>query len=149
MKTQPKPLDLEEIGNKWIEIKSLDGKPKISMKKRFYCFDIFKEIKQRLKSACEFYLRYKDNPELLVEEHPEYEDELYEITAESEELIKEFGLDESGEFIKSYGATPVPVEKELKLDDDEYNEWLFKLAFKDVFETKFDKGKNVNNNMDR
>jgi len=29
---------------------------------------------ERVKSACEFYLRYKDNPELLIEEHPEYED---------------------------------------------------------------------------
>ena len=40
------PLDLEEI--EWI-------------------------IRQHLKSACEFYLRYKDKPHLLIREYPKYE----------------------------------------------------------------------------
>jgi len=45
-----------------------------------------------IKSACDFYLRYRSNPELMWKEHPEYR-------------YNELG----------------------------YNDWLFKLAFKDIF----------------
>ena len=64
------------------------------------------EIENLIKSACEFYLKFKDNPELLIEEHPEYE-----------AVIKDkFELK-----IPHYGWLFV-----------EYNEWLFKLAFRSV-----------------
>ncbi|MCD6434531.1 MAG: hypothetical protein J7L14_02885 [Candidatus Diapherotrites archaeon] len=33
---------------------------------------LIKNVKQRIKSACEFYLRYKDKPELLFEEKRKY-----------------------------------------------------------------------------
>jgi len=69
-----------------------------------------KKVLQHLKSACEFWLRYKDNPELLGREHFEYYDM---IVSEAEKM----------------GVLDFENEK-LKL----YNEWLFKLAFKDVME---------------
>jgi len=68
--------------------------------KKFGMLYMYLKLKQRLKSACEFYLRYKDKPELLIKEYPEYKEE----------------LDEEGWWFSS-----------------EYNNWLFKLAFKDVF----------------
>ena len=81
--------------------------------------------KEDVKSACKFYLRYKNNPELLL--------------LEQEKLLRR-----TRAFSK--------VEKidkrmyELHLDDNygeewcdlllKYNEWLFKLAFKDVLGEK-------------
>ena len=38
--------------------------------------ELLEEIKHRIRKACEFYLRYKDKPELLVKEHPEYLEEV-------------------------------------------------------------------------
>lgn len=63
------------------------------------------EIKQRIKSAVKFYLRYKDKPELLLEELPEYEKEFNKIT--------------------DIFASRLDHHKP-------YNEWLFRLAFKGV-----------------
>ena len=59
--------------------------------------------KKHFRYACEFYLRYKDKPELLFEEKREYRVILAHL----------FGDDK---------------------DMNRYNEWLFKLAFKDVLE---------------
>jgi len=55
------------------------------------------------RDACEFYLRYKDKPELLFEEKREYRVILAHL----------FGDDK---------------------DTSRYNEWLFKLAFKNILE---------------
>jgi len=60
-----------------------------------------KKIKQRIKSACEFYLRYKDNPELFAEEQ-----------------FEKFEFKILGNFVETKNG------KKIK-----YNEWLFKLAF--------------------
>jgi len=76
---------------------------------------IFELYNKKIKSACEFWLKYKDNPELLLEEYPEYEEKVKEI--EKEAYQKEFYM----EFVKNYFL-------------EKYNEWLFKLAFKDVLE---------------
>jgi len=64
---------------------------------------------EEVKSACEFYLRYKDKPELLFNDFPDYKE-----IANKEKGIK---LELDGEY------TYVTIE---------YNEWLFRLAFKDV-----------------
>ena len=69
----------------------------------------FKKIKQRIKSACKFYLRYKDKPDLLVKEHPEYK-KLFE-----------------SESVHTYVCRRIFWQ--YKYDPEEYNEWLFKLAF--------------------
>lgn len=66
--------------------------------------ELVKTLKQRIKSACDFYLRYKDNPELLIQEYPEYKEEL-----DSKFLY----------FKQNNKITPSMY----------YNEWLFKLAF--------------------
>ena len=65
-------------------------------------------FKQRLESACEFYLRYKDNPELLRKEWDEY---FYE------KIVSYYG-----------GINVSEVTVEI------FNDWLFRLAFRDVFE---------------
>jgi len=75
---------------------------------------VMKKIKQQIKSACEFYLRYKDNPELLIKEHPKCEDEVVSMCFA--------GWDD--------------YYRRNLIVTTEYNEWLFKLAFKDVLGDK-------------
>ena len=96
-------------------------KEEIQMPSELVCKDfvridgnIFVNIKL-IKSACEFYLKYKDNPELLAEEHPEYFSYIYKF-----EVVGD--------------CKNVLVFKDILIDADQYNEWLFKLAFKPVFE---------------
>ena len=96
----PKPLDLDafgiiEQGKKGGVIDSDDRALPI-----VWCID---EIKQRIKQACEFFMRYKDNPKLLMKEHPEYIEDIRKI------------------------------QNEWYNWEEHYNEWLFKLAFKDIF----------------
>jgi len=107
----PQPLDLEEVYEqikKWA-IKegavSYEGAtiqifptPKELVKKTIT------KIKQRLKSACEFYLRYKDKPELLNREKK---------ILELKKLLKKLKRQ----------------KKDIIEILDKYNEWLFKLAF--------------------
>jgi len=99
---KPQPLDLKEWERKfngaW-DYDVLGGKRQI-----FISETTFEDLRQRIKSACEFYLRYKDKPELLIKEHPEFF-----------EIIKRI---QKNYFDWSYY----------------YNEWLFKLAFKPIFE---------------
>ncbi len=142
--TEAKPLDLEdwikeikekakklekEIKNGWkiersgfsISIPTPDRfveckKKEWEVVKLYGMLIAIKEIKSRIKSACEFYLRYKDNPDLLLDEYKEIDDVLSE----------EFGEDWLWQFREDKLMRPL-----IKL---EYNEWLFKLAFKGVFE---------------
>jgi len=64
-----------------------------------------------IKSACEFYLRYEDNPELLLKEYPSYK-----------KNIVKCGFKIKGKLVY-LDETTAP---------EKYNEGLFKLAFKDV-----------------
>ena len=95
-----KPLDLEWLGK--VLRTNNDGEFKSWCEK--FNRDLKKAVKQQIQEACEFYLRYKDHPKLLVKEHPEYK--------------KEFD-----KFFTSYYKIFY-----------EYNKWLFKLTFKPVFE---------------
>ena len=96
MTIKPQPLDLEvehifvnDLAEATINmiIQGLTTKEQIVDSKEeaiTLIFDLVQEIvnveiKQRLKSACEFYLRYKDNPELLINEHPKYEKEIQKL----------------------------------------------------------------------
>jgi len=63
------------------------------------------EFKQRIKSACEFYLKYKDKPELLIKEHPKLR------------------CEEFSKWIDNF---------KMGVIEENYNKWLFNLAFKDV-----------------
>ena len=84
-----------------------------------------------VKSACEFYLRYKDNPRLFVKRFPELKKEVEKIVPiepnEEEKRLVEKGI-----------IPPKTMDLILKvkaaLYRDVFNEWLFKFAFKDVFE---------------
>jgi len=89
MKTKPQPLDLQEIDKlrdaklEEFSKKLLEEGGSLEIGKQYVVFpasddfvvligNIIKEplekFKQRLKSACEFYLRYKDRPDLLRKE---------------------------------------------------------------------------------
>jgi len=114
-----KPLDLEDIEKKVLKELPMvvgDTYTKISEEKRIEqvikgAIKLTKEeIKQRIKSACDFYLRYKDNPDLFGAEHPEYFEEML------------------GYAILTNRSRFKPTKK--------YNTWLFKLAFKDVIVAK-------------
>ena len=107
---KPQPLDLEGIDEKMIE--ELNKKQPHDLQTEI---DIFKQaIKQRLKSACEFYLKYKDNPDLLMKEQPEYEKETKKFYSKGRKT-------KHRDIIGMWHL-------------DEYNEWLFRLAFKGVME---------------
>jgi len=73
---------------------------------------------ERVKSACEFYLRYKDNPELLIEEHPEYEEELM------------------NQFLFKYRNTLDRLTEIQTFYKWKYQEWLFKQVFKEVLKNE-------------
>ena len=70
-------------------------------------------MKQRIKSACEFYQRYENKPKLLVKEH-------YNLLKKIED-----------EDIWAFTLLLTVPDLEIKIN--EYNKWLFKLAFRDVF----------------
>lgn len=98
----PGPKRLLELKRKDWEVARLYGMLKA-----------IKEVKEKIKSACEFYLKYKDNPELLLKEHPKYKEKI-----ENFRILKPLGNYIKGKYY----------------DVDRYNKWLFKLAFKDVLE---------------
>jgi len=68
--------------------------------------ETIKEIKQRIEKACYFYWLYKDKPALLWKEREEYRRNLMKLDKLEDDYYR--------------------------FDVDNYNEWLFKLAFKDV-----------------
>ena len=88
------------------------------------CYLGFKQgaeyMRQQIKSACEFYLKYKDKPKLLGKDYPlfiEKIDEIYKKRIEAEEALG-------------------PNYEPSNSFTEEYNEWLFKEAFKCVLEEK-------------
>jgi len=128
LKTKSQPLDLEvehifvnDLAEATINmiIQGLTTKEQIVDSKEeaiTLIFDLVQEIvnaeiKQCLKSACEFYLRYEDNPSLLAKEHPKLRQKLYECVPKA--------------WIES-------MEPDELYDWKDYNDWLFKLVFKDV-----------------
>ncbi len=83
-------------------------------------FDLVQEIVDNevnpiIKSACEFYLKYEDNPDLLFED-------AFDITKNSDDFVQ----------IKLDAERWIDKVKKDKERYNEYNEWLFKLTFKDV-----------------
>jgi len=100
--------------------------------------------KEKVRKMCEFWLRYKDKPHLLYNEHPWYRREIktfeglrlmvsgdrksYTIIVDPFDKTEE-EIEESKERYIHYGEIGI-AEHYLR----KYNEWLFKLAFKDVLE---------------
>ena len=70
--------------------------------------ELFLKIKQRIKKACEFYLEWKNKPRQFIEKYPKYE----------KILIRKC----------------IYYPKNNEINYYNFQEWLFKLAFKDVFE---------------
>ncbi|MCD6138881.1 MAG: hypothetical protein J7J91_10035 [Deltaproteobacteria bacterium] len=100
--TEPKPLDLNfEKILKIIEDDFGDFRK---------AYEVEKYIKQRIRVACEFYLRYIYDPWLLWEER------------------HEFRCEKLREFMKD-----IVENEDTAIEDSamyEYNKWLFKEAFK-------------------
>ena len=95
-----------------------------------------KEIKQRIRKACEFYLRYKDNPLLLWKEAPEYRKELEKRFGINERWFDELNVNKIktvSELYKQFVQRISEINDSL-YNQHNYNEWLFKLVFKEVFE---------------
>jgi len=90
--------------------------------------EVIKKFKQRLKSTCEFYLRYKDKPELFWEEQ---QDNLNNKEKRGfltfDDRLRGLPEEEDRDGWDSYD--------ELEIIQD-YNSWLFKLAFKNVLGDK-------------
>ena len=132
MTEKPQPLDLGKIkkevldeycgGIPFDEIEEFQLEPE--QIEKIIEITIYR-IKQRIKSACEFYLRYKDNPELLVREHPEYKEKIEEIKKEFISVIKNIKQSLIPDVIRGIALS---IKYEL------YNEWLFKLTFRGVLD---------------
>lgn len=124
--TKPKPLDLK-IGRIWNWISKdevvkefQDGKGlDVVIVKRVATLTT-EYIKQRIKSACEFYLRYKDKPEEFFEDFDNFN-----FSIEKKEELADF-------ICRVRNCSKEDLEWVL----NDYNEWLFKLAF------NFEEGEN-------
>ena len=120
-KDKPQPFQIDEIAREIEE--TLDKLFPKGDKKRKFALALIGEMTslfhKKLNSACEFYLRYKDNPKLLYSERLD--------------LWQDFGLETRLDIAwlkaKSKGKD-IDQKKWLK----KYNDWLFKLAFKEVLE---------------
>jgi len=115
MPEKNEPLDLEEI-KKEIKEEVLQWLYKEVKQPDKYLISIalghaIRKTVERIRKACEFYLRYKDKPRLLWKE--------FEFSDVDDEK-------KCGEFVDR--------QEEEVFVIDEYNEWLFKLAFRGVFE---------------
>jgi len=122
---KPKPLNLRKIEKELLEIYyNKWDKNRIDEEFIKLTVSIFKN---RIKKTCEFYLRYKDNPELFLKEHPEFEDKLATFCKAYKNGRCE------GEHRTFCKPSKCLFFFEL-VDIEKYNSWLFKLAFKDVLE---------------
>jgi len=112
-------------------------------------------VKDHIKAACNFYLRYKDKPHLLMQEFPKYEKQVKELMKKDnfadkldkkiQKLSRKIANLSAHEFENGswwgddteLGDLPFEIRKELAKFSDwilqnynkKYNEWLFKLAF--------------------
>jgi len=111
--TKPQPLDLDAVQEEVLEDYRIQKLYCVSKEaERGINAAIFlttEVIEKRIMLACEFYLRYKDNPKLFADE-------------------------QNGEIRVDYNGMNVLLFNKFFIPFDKYNDWLFKLAFKDVFE---------------
>lgn len=110
MKLQPligkRKIDIKDIV-RWHAKHILEGRPA----KGYFLFE-------DIKSACEFYDRYKNYPELLIKEQKEL-------------LTKVDKLEEAREFMELIQQFD---ETNSLRQQIQYNNWLFKFTFKDVLQ---------------
>jgi len=117
--TKPKPLNLKE----WIQ--NVNFKYDVDdlghERQMFISKKAFEDLRQRIRSSCEFFMEYYDNPKLLAQDFPELKEEIEK--AGGHKLPETDNVAEHFVFDKHF-------------DYDSYNVWLFKLAFHDVFENE-------------
>jgi len=113
---KPKPSNLEEVADRIIKelsvVKNVGESEGLqyAIKANIVFF-----VKKYLKSKCDFYLRYKDDPQELLNDWIELE-------------LKYSDYD--------FFRNDFEVEDWTDEDYEKYNLWLFKLAFKDVIVAK-------------
>jgi len=105
----PEPLNLnkEKLLKEWDKLKywvSVEYPPVVDPE------EMAEYVINKIKSACEFYLKYFDKPYKLKKDYPKIADEVDEIIRETIEMTPE----EDGW--------------------SHYNKWLFELTFKDVLD---------------
>ncbi|RLB77418.1 MAG: hypothetical protein DRH24_16270 [Deltaproteobacteria bacterium] len=149
MTEKPKPLDLnlERLVEEWSKREYWITRDEPDLEA------MVEHVIRRIKSACEFYLRYKNRPGLLREEHPQLFERIPEVSGASCKNCKYLGSDSGTEcfwyvcnhphFLSIDVETPTvpPLDQNRRpiwcpLDLEGYNNWLFKLAFKSVLEDK-------------
>ncbi len=114
-KPQPLDLDLLEIHNRVVKDLLVKKDKNISRAIEL----TINKVKQRIKSACEFYLEWKDVPHIFCRAFPEYRNELRKVLGD---LWMKWWL-------VSTSNNPPKAVWIIKL---QYNEWLFKLAFGEI-----------------
>ena len=100
LKNKPKPLDLEGIRKCYEEFE--EPLYEIELTKDEWK-RMWEEIKSRIKSACGFYLKFRNDPSVFFALYPQYYDD----------------------FEEKCGSLSDNLE-----DTECFNEWLFKLAFR-------------------
>ena len=93
---------------------------------------------EKIKRACEFFLRYKDNPELLIKEHPEYKEAVEKIRKKYL-TITNILLKLKHPDVKIENDTVTffvdGIKEKINLSHaflTDYSNWLFEEAFKEV-----------------
>jgi len=124
MTEKPKPLDLnlERLVEEWSKREYWITRDEPDLEA------MAEHVIKRIKSACEFYLRYKDKPGLLIKECPE----LIKKFVKEHDLMEVFFAKEDILEIKVVDGSIIAFLKDrtgLSFSKKEYNDWLFKLAF--------------------
>ena len=121
---KPEPLNGKIYISNAIDEDDIDPATKENVERRVSIDDkplfIFKF--RDVKSACEFWLRYSFNPKRLITEKPEFKNEVESFFSGEIKALN---------FITFVCMDLKDVEKIID-EQKKYNEWLFKLAFKDV-----------------
>jgi len=133
---KPQPLNLEELWNRILETHAR-ATSKEERKESLMLAGLLDEVRERIKSACEFYWKYKDLRTFLLEVGDKY----------IEEFKKEFGnvviykdiegraVDVKDAKIMEIRRWHYEIEKEFYASlalMERWDMWIFKLAFKDI-----------------
>jgi len=136
-----KPLDLDVFKEILEEIYKRRLGAGISQKAYDSYYEVIKitinKIKQQIREACMFYLKYKNDPESLIEEHPDYAKKKIAILNVFDEPTKLVSLEKFIAVIKKLNS-----EEYSRQIENSYNEWLFKQTFKVIFKEVKENGKN-------
>jgi len=146
----PQPLDLGDILETVLSKERLKEKmvDRITVPKSAVldAIELTKdEIRRRIRRACIFFLKYRFNHTSFEKDFPEFKEEIKRLrwvrNPYFEACKKEWFKKEYGDGIECDNC-PREIKKECQQGEflgnetfyDDYNDWLFKLAFKDVLQ---------------